>query len=901
MQFKIRNFALAILMIVTAAGCGGGSTKTPDAGPVHLGNLPQIFLNELGEGSLRASLEVYGPDGALEYNEGLEINEATGEIFSSQFQLATGFTYTFVITFHYTAPGLREIPVAFVVKVAATEGDFLAVFFEEGEIMTSNGQLSPEVSASLSTSNLPNLDEDGDGFDNFSEFREKSDPFDPNSIPAAPELIDEQIANREDFIAFSLTFRDASGISSITPVDPYVCGFYEWKVENVGGNAKTQKLTAKFNLHAHAGIGDQVTLKVQVNDILGLSQTYDVDVDGLIKNALPDGDPLDLPQIAILSPQNNETVSDFVTVNAVACDEDGISSLNVEGLGLVNDNNALPQIFDGVLDTTSLGDGPQNITIRTTDTEGRENFRSVQIVIGNQNPIKIDVPQPGQVLKDGFTVAAHVDKRVMPNVANLFIEAITDDTVNRNEIFELNQLKFDVNSLPESFTGQIFNTSNVQNQIFVIRYVAVGTGGEREEREVRYRIDNFPFVNLFAVVGAQGPDACLVGGRVDVAWDVNPLGVGGFVNVNGSNVSRTGDSKNFGTGSNPPAIACDPSVELTATRIGIDQSTGEEKPFTTSREIKLSTLVLEDSPEFYDSVVPDDFRLEFSVQHNEGVNTGALQWELEFFNVTQGQAVPGAVNGQGLVIDAADFDTSILEPRTDYLMTVKLMGAGGQIVSQKKDIPFTTGDVGLIGWWRMDGTLSQIGSDSSGHERNAFNSGVSLLTSGCAQGNCGGYNSSDLMGATISQTTSMTLEAWVYWDSSILDSGVISKDNQYGLRVEGSDLIFSVDTDNPTQPEAILPISQLSPNNWYHLAAVYVENPGATPDSLSLYVNGQLKASDSSVGTIITNSNQVRFGVFEFPNGLIGRLDEIAIYDRALSVNEVKDNCARVNVGGVCQ
>ncbi|HCU23627.1 MAG TPA: hypothetical protein DF383_01320 [Deltaproteobacteria bacterium] len=894
------HFLFALCFLWGILGCGGNPAKTPEPGSVHLGNLPQIFLNELGEGALRASLEVYGPNGVLEYSEGLQINEATGEIFSSQFELPRGFTYSFIVTFHYAAPGLPELPVAFVVKVASTEENFLAVFFEESEIMTSNSQLSPQLSASLSPSVLPDLDEDDDGFDNFAEFREQSDPFDPNSIPAAPEIIGEQIMHTQDYVEFSLTFQDASGIGRIIPTDPYICGFYEWKIEDISADGKIQKLTAKFNLHAYADIGDQITFKIQVNDVLGLSRVYDVDIGGLVKTTLPEGDLLKRPQIAILSPSDGETVSDFVTINAIACDEDGIAALSVQGLGLVGDGNSRPDIFDGALDTTSLGDGPQNITLRAADVENHENFLSVQVVIANQNPIKIDVPQPGQVLKDGFTVAAHVDKRLMPNVANLFIEAVTDDTVNRNEIFELNQLKFDVNSLPEAFTGQIFNTANVPNQIFIIRYVAVGSSGEREEREVRYRIDNFPVVHSFAVLGEQGPNACLLGGRVDVAWQVNPLGIGGFVTLEGNAVLEEGDSSNFGNKSNPPPLACDPSVELKATRIGIDQSTGEEKPYTTSKILKLSTLAIADSPEFYDSILPEDFRVEFSVEHNEGIDLSGLQWELYFVNATKNQELPGPITAQGAVIDGGDFDTGILEPRTDYFMTLQLMGPGGQAVSSLEGIPFTTGDRALLGWWRMNGdSFLELGLDSSGLENNASGFGVALQEEGCIQAHCGQWNGAGYLSVPqFDKAETFTLEAWVYWPLSIHDGAILFKKDQFELGVQGGDLVFSVVNDDTIFPEIAYPADSLDPDTWYHLAAVYIENADVD-DELQLFINGTFRGHGSNDGLFAPNFKTLLMGT-NLSNFLTGQLDEVAIYGRALSAFEIMESCKRSAPGGIC-
>ena len=71
----------------------------------------------------------------------------------------------------------------------------------------------------------------------------------------------------------------------------------------------------------------------------------------------------------------------------------------------------------------------------------------------------------------------------------------------------------------------------------------------------------------------------------------------------------------------------------------------------------------------------------------------------------------------------------------------------------------------------------------------------------------------------------------------------------------------------------------LGTGDWSHIAMTY---DGSTQ---KLYVNGSLAASAALSGSINQDANSLLIG--QFFNGM---LDEVAIYNRALSATEVKDH-----------
>jgi len=145
-------------------------------------------------------------------------------------------------------------------------------------------------------------------------------------------------------------------------------------------------------------------------------------------------------------------------------------------------------------------------------------------------------------------------------------------------------------------------------------------------------------------------------------------------------------------------------------------------------------------------------------------------------------------------------------------------------------------------------------------------------------------------------TTGMTLSAWIY--PTAINSGewrnVLIKERTGG---EVYNLYANVDTDNP----AVVIVRSADPanpvdsrgttpirlNTWTHLAATY---DGAT---LNLYVNGVLVGSRVVSGSILTSAGALRIGGNStWGEFFSGRIDEVRIYNRALSQTEIQSDMA---------
>jgi hypothetical protein len=149
--------------------------------------------------------------------------------------------------------------------------------------------------------------------------------------------------------------------------------------------------------------------------------------------------------------------------------------------------------------------------------------------------------------------------------------------------------------------------------------------------------------------------------------------------------------------------------------------------------------------------------------------------------------------------------------------------------------------------------------------------------------------------ALLALTTGMTLEAWVFptahspnWNNVIIKerpSGEVY--NLYSNIDTSVPTVYVVRAAAPTVPLDSRGTAQLPLNTWTHLAATY---DGA---ALRLFVNGAQVGSRALTGALLTSTGVLRIG----GNGIWGeffqgRIDEIRIYNRALSPVEIQADMA---------
>ena len=194
----------------------------------------------------------------------------------------------------------------------------------------------------------------------------------------------------------------------------------------------------------------------------------------------------------------------------------------------------------------------------------------------------------------------------------------------------------------------------------------------------------------------------------------------------------------------------------------------------------------------------------------------------------------------------------------------------------------------LVGAWSFDEGVGTTSADLSGYENLATLQGVAWTTTG-KYGSALVFNGTNARvsvpdAASLHLTTGMTLEAWV--NPATVTAAwrdVIYKGND-NFYLEGT-------SDSGGRPAGggtfagspLYGTSALATNTWSHLATTY---DGAT---LKLYVNGVQVASRAQAGPIATSTNPLEIGG-DLLNGQYfnGTIDEVRVYNRALTVGEVQ-------------
>jgi Concanavalin A-like lectin/glucanases superfamily len=215
---------------------------------------------------------------------------------------------------------------------------------------------------------------------------------------------------------------------------------------------------------------------------------------------------------------------------------------------------------------------------------------------------------------------------------------------------------------------------------------------------------------------------------------------------------------------------------------------------------------------------------------------------------------------------------------------------------------------GLVGWWPGDGNANDIASTNNG----TLEAGATDDTPGI-NGDAFLFNGNDYVSIPDSPAlhpANLTIEAWVRCD--LLDTPsdnsypgqqyIIFHQNAQFENFEGFDLAkdrrpvyiatndtwcFEV-TSTSGNNVFLESITLVQTNVWYHLAGVYGSVGGS--NYIQLYVNGVLEGQtnvDFPVGYGNFPFYFATTGQSYYDHKFGGALDEIALYNRALSSNEI--------------
>jgi hypothetical protein len=202
---------------------------------------------------------------------------------------------------------------------------------------------------------------------------------------------------------------------------------------------------------------------------------------------------------------------------------------------------------------------------------------------------------------------------------------------------------------------------------------------------------------------------------------------------------------------------------------------------------------------------------------------------------------------------------------------------------------------GLVGWWSFEEGTGTVVGDSSNYGNNGTSFGTAHVVGKYGDGNQFSGSSSYVQipdSVSLSPTSEAAIEAWIYPTSSagqdfkrIVCKSTGVDTGEYTLWLYNSrQIIWYVNN----WAHGYIISSTIPLNEWTHVVGVY--NGTLTSNRLKLYINGVLNAQGATTDNQIvrTASNLFVGDRGGADRGFIGVIDEVQVYNRALSLAEIQ-------------
>ena len=204
-----------------------------------------------------------------------------------------------------------------------------------------------------------------------------------------------------------------------------------------------------------------------------------------------------------------------------------------------------------------------------------------------------------------------------------------------------------------------------------------------------------------------------------------------------------------------------------------------------------------------------------------------------------------------------------------------------------------------LGYWKLGETSGTTVFDSSVNNINAtYTNGVVLGKDGGisnsinTSANFDGINDYITAGnnASFKMTSAMTLEAWINPSAITGTHNIVSREGEYLLSIHSNgNLYYAIAASNPSW-DWVDTGYKVQTNEWTHLTFT----TDSTAGQIKLYANGNevyTRALTGNIGDVDGGNNNLMIGARNGTSEYFkGQIDEVAIYNTALSANQIKNH-----------
>ncbi|GJQ61868.1 MAG: hypothetical protein SCALA702_09210 [Melioribacteraceae bacterium] len=145
--------------------------------------------------------------------------------------------------------------------------------------------------------------------------------------------------------------------------------------------------------------------------------------------------------------------------------------------------------------------------------------------------------------------------------------------------------------------------------------------------------------------------------------------------------------------------------------------------------------------------------------------------------------------------------------------------------------------------------------------------------------------------AALNPSTDMTISLWLRWDiepsTGKTYANLISKngENQYQIQHNNNNSKFEFAVETVDGRKWIQSLTGPQYNKWYHVVGTY----SSSREEMSIFVNGVKEKTRSQEGKILPGDEPLLIGKHgEFPRHFQGSIDEVKIYNKVLSDEEIE-------------